>query len=239
MCACTATIEPMLDLLYRDEHLAIVNKPPGWLVHRTPLDKGETRFVLQTLRDQIGQHVWPVHRLDKGTSGVLVFALSAEVARTLGQAFESGEGLHKEYRAFVRGWPLAEGLIDHPLKRMPDDMRSEREEIQPAQTRYATLHRGELPIAQGAFPSLRWAEVQLQPLTGRRHQLRRHMKHIAHPIIGDATHGKGPLNRAVAAHIGVTRLWLHAQHLTLTHPVSGQELRVSAPCGEEWALWSA
>ena len=239
MCACTATIEPMLDLLYRDEHLAIVNKPPGWLVHRTPLDKGETRFVLQTLRDQIGQHVWPVHRLDKGTSGVLVFALSAEVARTLGQAFESGEGLHKEYRAIVRGWPLAEGLIDHPLKRMPDDMRTEREEIQPAQTRYATLHRGELPIEQGLFPSLRWAEVQLQPLTGRRHQLRRHMKHIAHPIIGDATHGKGPLNRAVAAHIGVTRLWLHAQHLTLTHPIAGHELRVSAPCGEEWALWSA
>ena len=228
----------MLDILYRDDYLAIVHKPAGWLVHRTPLDKGETRFVLQTLRDQIGQHVWPVHRLDKGTSGVLVFALSADVARTLGQAFESGEGLHKEYRAIVRGWPLDEGLIDHPLKRMPDDMRSEREEIQPAQTRYATLRRGELSIAQDTFPSLRWAEVLLQPLTGRRHQLRRHMKHIAHPIIGDATHGKGPLNRSVAAHIGVARLWLHAQQLTLKHPIEGTILSVSAPCGEEWGLWS-
>ena len=85
----------MLDILYLDDYLAVVNKPPGWLVHRTPLDKGESRFVLQTLRDQIGQRVWPVHRLDKGTSGILVFALSADVARTLGQAFESGEGLHK------------------------------------------------------------------------------------------------------------------------------------------------
>ncbi len=229
----------MLDILYLDDYLAIVHKPAGWLVHRTPLDKGETRFVLQTLRDQIGQHVWPVHRLDKGTSGVLVFALSAEVARTLGQAFETGEGLHKTYRAMVRGWPLPEGLIDHPLKRMPDDMRSECEEVQPAQTRYATLRRGELPIAQGDFATLRWAEVQLQPLTGRRHQLRRHMKHIAHPIIGDATHGKGPLNRAVAEHLGLQRLWLHALHLDLPHPVSGQLLRVASPLPREWGLWDA
>ena len=229
----------MLELLYLDEHLAVVNKPAGWLVHRTPLDKGESRFVLQTLRDQIGQQVWPVHRLDKGTSGVLVFALSAEVARLLGQAFESSEGLHKTYRAIVRGWPADELLIDHPLKRMPDDMRSQREEIQDAQTRLRTLLRGELPIAQGDFPTLRWAEVQLQPLTGRRHQLRRHMKHIAHPIIGDATHGKGPLNRAVAQHIGMQRLWLHALGLQLTHPVSGESLSLLAPLGPEWLRWRA
>ncbi len=229
----------MLDILYLDDYLAIVHKPAGWLVHRTPLDKGETRFVLQTLRDQIGQPVWPAHRLDKGTSGVLVFALSAEVARTVGLAFETGEGLHKTYQAIVRGWPSEQGLIDHPLKRMPDDMRSEREKIQPAQTRYQTLHRGELPIAQGEFPSLRWAEVQLQPLTGRRHQLRRHMKHIAHPIMGDATHGKGPLNRAVAAHLGVQRLWLHALQLDMYHPVNGQTLTINASCNPEWSLWPA
>jgi tRNA pseudouridine65 synthase len=229
----------MLDILYLDDYLAIVHKPAGWLVHRTPLDKGETRFVLQTLRDQIGQHVWPAHRLDKGTSGVLVFALSAEVARTLGQAFETGEGLHKTYRAIVRGWPLGPGLIDHPLKRMPDDMRVEREEIQPALTRYATLRQSALPMAQGTFTSLRWAEVQLQPLTGRRHQLRRHMKHIAHPILGDATHGKGPLNRAVAHLLGLQRLWLHAESLELPHPVTGESLCLGAPLPVEWAVWDA
>ena len=229
----------MLDILYQDDYLAIVNKPAGWLVHRTPLDKGESRFVLQTLRDQIGQHVWPVHRLDKGTSGVLVFALNADVARQLGQAFESGEGLHKSYRAIVRGWPADEQLIDQPLKRMPDDMRSQREEIQSAQTWLRTLRRGELPIPQAPFPTLRWAEVQLQPVTGRRHQLRRHMKHIAHPILGDATHGKGPLNRAVAAHLGTARLWLHAQGLQLLHPVSGQQMALQAPLGAEWTVWPA
>ncbi len=208
-------------------------------MHRTPLDKGETRFVLQTLRDQIGQRVWPVHRLDKGTSGVLVFARNAEVARTLGQAFESGEGLHKTYRAMVRGWPEDAGLVDHALKRMPDDMRSEREEYQAAQTRYRTLRRGELPLSHGDFARTRWAEVELQPLTGRRHQLRRHMKHIAHPILGDATHGKGPLNRAVAEHIGFNRLWLHALHLELRHPVHDAVLRIEAPLPPEWELWHA
>ncbi len=157
----------------------------------------------------------------------------------MGQAFESGEGLEKTYHAIVRGWPADEQFIDHPLKRMPDDMRGQREEIQSAQTRLRTLQRGELPISQGAFPSLRWAEVQLQPLTGRRHQLRRHMKHIAHPILGDATHGKGPLNRAVAAHLGVGRLWLHALRLQMVHPVSGAALALEAPCGPEWALWRA
>lgn len=229
----------MLDILFHDDYLAIVHKPAGWLVHRTPLDKGESRFVLQALRDQIGQPVWPVHRLDKGTSGVLVFGLSAEVASVLGQAFESGMGLHKSYRAIVRGWPADEQFIDHPLKRMRDDMRSQREEVQSAQTRLRTLRRGELPIAQGTFPTLRWAEVELQPLTGRRHQLRRHMKHIAHPIMGDATHGKGPLNRAVAGHLGTSRLWLHALSLQLMHPVNGTGLTVEASTGSEWALWSA
>jgi tRNA pseudouridine65 synthase len=229
----------MLDILYLDDYLAIVNKPAGWLVHRTPLDKGETRFVLQALRDQIGQHVWPVHRLDKGTSGVLLFVLDADTARTLGQAFETGQGLQKTYRAVVRGWPAESGLIDHPLKRMPDDMRTERLEVQPAQSRFATLRQIELPLPQQGFASTRCAEVELQPLTGRRHQLRRHMKHIAHPIIGDATHGKGPLNRAVADLVGLQRLWLHAESLELPHPVSGRLLRLASPLPSEWGLWHA
>lgn len=218
-----------------------MTKPPGLLVHRTGLDAGETRFALQMLRDQLGRPVWPAHRLDKGTSGVLLFALNPETARLLGQAFESGQGLQKTYRAVVRGWPADEGLIDHPLKRMPDDMRTERMEVQPAQSRFATLRRFELPLPhsqpQQGFASTRCAEVALEPLTGRRHQLRRHMKHIAHPIIGDATHGKGPLNRAVADLIGLQRLWLHAQSLELPHPVSGQRLRLASPLPSEWRLW--
>lgn len=226
-----------LPLLFRDDHLVAVDKPAGVLVHRTGLDAGETRFVLQMLRDQLGQPVWPVHRLDKGTSGVLLFALDAHSASTLGQGFQQDEGLDKTYLAVVRGWPPAEGLIDHPLRRMPDDQRPGREDIQAAQTRWRTLARHELPLPYGRFPATRTALVELHPLTGRRHQLRRHMKHIAHPIIGDATHGKGPLNRALADWLGTRRLWLHASALTLRHPVTGKLLHLQAPPGPEWACW--
>ena len=215
-----------------------VDKPPGLLVHRTGLDAGETRFALQLLRDQLGRAVWPVHRLDKGTSGVLLFALDAGTARALGQAFEAPDAVHKTYVAVVRGWPPAQGLIDHPLKRMEDDARVGREEVQAAQTRYRTLAHYELPLPHGSFPTTRCARVELQPLTGRRHQLRRHLKHIAHPILGDATHGKGALNRAVAALLGVQRLWLHALRLELPHPVSGVPLAIEAPAGPDWERWA-
>ena len=229
----------MLNILYRDHHLIAIDKPPGLLVHRTGLDAGETRFAVQLLRDQIGQMVWPAHRLDKGTSGVLLFALDSDTARLIGQAFEQGTGIQKTYQAMVRSWAPAQGLIDHPLKRMPDDMRTQREEIQAAQTRFETLTRGELPLPYGDFPTTRFAKVQLQPLTGRRHQLRRHLKHIAHPILGDTTHGKGPLNRTVTEFIGLQRLWLHAASLSLQHPVTGEALNIVAEAGGEWAVWDA
>lgn len=227
----------MLDILYTDDYLAAVNKPPGLLVHRTGLDAGETRFALQLLRDQLGRPVWPVHRLDKGTSGVLLFALNADTAHTLGQAFEAGHGLQKTYQAVVRGWPAPTGYTDHPLKRMPDDLRREREAVQTAHTRWRTLEHFDLPLPQGPFETTRCARIELQPLTGRRHQLRRHMKHIAHPIVGDATHGKGPLNRAVAELLGHQRLWLHAHTLALQHPTTGEPLHLQAALGDEWAVW--
>jgi tRNA pseudouridine65 synthase len=228
----------MLKILYLDDYLVAVAKPPGLLVHRTGLDAGETRFALQMLREQLGRHVWPAHRLDKGTSGVLLFALDADTARGLGQAFEGGNGLRKTYHAVVRGWPADAGLIDHPLKRMPDDMRHQREEVQDALTHYRTLERYQLPLPQGSFTHTRCALVELFPHTGRRHQLRRHLKHIAHPIVGDATHGKGPLNRSVAGLLGAHRLWLHATQLALKHPVTGATLHIEAPLDSSWSLWA-
>jgi len=233
----------MLSVLYQDEHLVAISKPPGLLVHRTGLDAGETQFAMQLLRDQLGRHVWPVHRLDKGTSGVLLFALDADTARLLGQQFESGQDMQKTYRAVVRGWPLNEGLIDHPLRRLDDDARAQRLEVQSAITHYCTLDRLELPLPHssphGNHPTTRVALVELQPETGRRHQLRRHLKHLAHPILGDSTHGKGPLNRAVADLMGLQRLWLHALELALRHPHTAQPLRLHAPLGPQWQAWEA
>ena len=231
----------MLPILYQDAHLVAIDKPAGLLVHRTGLDAGETRFALQLLREQLGRPVWPVHRLDKGTSGVLLFALDAGTAGALGAALQADGVVAKTYLALVRGWPADAGLIDHPLTRLPDDTRPTARALtaQAARTRWLTLARHTLPLAHGAFATTRCALIELRPETGRRHQLRRHCKHIAHPIIGDATHGKGPLNRALAGLLGTQRLWLHAGALALAHPVSGQPLLIQAAPGPEWARWSA
>lgn len=220
--------------IYQDEHLVAIDKPPGLLVHRTQLAAREGEAALQLLRDQLGQPVWPVHRLDRGTSGVLLFALSAEVASLLGPMFEQGR-MDKRYLALVRGWPGEdEGIVDHPLARDPE-LPSAGQPMLEAQTRWRVLQRLEWPIVTDPrFPATRVAVLEAEPLQGRRHQIRRHLKHIAHPILGDATHGKGPLNRAVAAHLGQQRLWLHAQRLQLTHPITGAALSLDAPVDASW-----
>jgi tRNA pseudouridine65 synthase len=216
---------PSLHILWRDDHLVAVYKPAGWLVHRTGLDAGETRFVMQTLRDQLGQHVYPVHRLDKGTCGVLVMALHPAAARALSQAFEH-HTVHKRYLALVRGWFPDSAVVDHALR--PDDAPPDAP-AQPAQTRLHCMARLELSASSDPrFASTRASLVCAAPLTGRRHQIRRHLKHLAHPIIGDATHGKGPLNRWWATQLGQQRLWLHAWQLALPHPMSGEWLELGS-----------
>ena len=231
----------MLPILYQDAHLVAIDKPAGLLVHRTGLDAGETRFAVQLLRDQLGQAVWPLHRLDKGTSGVLVFALDADTASVGSSLFQSKLAVTKRYLAMVRGWPAQAGRIDHPLTRMEDDARpsGRAATVQEAATGFQRLATYALPLPYGAFGQTRCAMLALSPETGRRHQLRRHCKHIAHPILGDATHGKGPLNRAVADWLGIQRLWLHAQTLRLQHPWRGDTLEIEAPPGAEWQRWEA
>lgn len=221
-----------LPILYQDASLVVIHKPSGLLVHRSQLDRHETRFAVQLLRDQIGQPVYPVHRLDKGTSGVLVFALAREALAVLGQAFAEGR-VEKRYLAVVRGIPAQEGCIDHPLTRRFDpaehrSLAAQSAAPQEARTRYRTLATVELPVQVDRYPSSRYALVELFPETGRRHQLRRHLKHIAHPIIGDATYGKGRHNRLFQTLFGSHRLLLACTELAFTHPLSGVTLRIDA-----------
>ena len=220
--------------LFQDEHLVAIDKPPGLLVHRTQLAAHEEDAALQRLRDQLGRPVWPVHRLDRGTSGVLLFALSAAVASLLGAMFEQGR-MDKRYLALVRGWPQQDaGVIDHPLARDPE-LPSAGQPLLEAQTGWRVLQRLEWPLTTDPrFPTTRVGLLEAEPQQGRRHQIRRHLKHIAHPILGDATHGKGPLNRAVAQHLGLQRLWLHAAELAFVHPVGQAAVRVQAPVDEAW-----
>lgn len=218
-------MSPALTILWRDEHLVALYKPAGWLVHRSGLDASETRFVLQTLRDQLGQPVFPVHRLDKGTCGLLLMALHPEAARRLGAAWAQQQ-VHKRYLALVRGWAPAQCQIDHALR--PDDAPPEAP-AQAALTDFRCLARLELAQASDArHASTRASLVLAAPHTGRRHQIRRHCKHMAHPIVGDATHGKGPLNRWWAQQLGLQRLWLHAWQLDLAHPMTGAPLALAS-----------
>ncbi len=219
-----------LAILYRDDALIAVHKPPGLLVHRSDIDRHETRFAVQLLRDQTGQHVYPVHRLDKPTSGVLLFATSAAIARTVVAAF-ADHRVHKEYWAVVRGHPPASGRIDHPLRRIEDDYAGPvtAEQAQPASTAFRALAKIELPVAIDRYPASRYALLQLAPETGRQHQLRRHLKHIAHPIIGDVRYGKGNHNRYFREQLGVSRLLLACVAMRLDHPVTGVSLCIEQP----------
>ena len=227
-----------LSILYRDEYVVVIDKPPNLLVHRSEIDRHETRFAIQILRDQIGQRVWPAHRLDRGTSGVLIFGLSTEIASLLGRQFENGT-VEKRYLAVVRGHPPASGTIDHPLSRQRDpyEFRGERSSIeaQPALTNFQKLAEIELAVAVDRYASSRYALLELNPITGRRHQLRRHLKHIAHPIIGDATYGKGRHNRYFAEHLECHRLLLACTEMNFTHPINGENLKIKAPVSGDFA----
>lgn len=214
-----------LPILHADAELVAIDKPAGLLVHPSGLDAHAEATAQELLRDQLGQWLHPLHRLDKGTSGVLLFARTPEAARRYGAAFEQGR-VHKAYLCVVRGWPPDAGEIAYPLARDPERPSRGQERLA-ALTRYTCLARGQWPFAADA----RHALVRAEPATGRRHQIRRHFKHIAHPLVGDANYGKGALNRAAAAHLGVARLWLHALSVALPGG-----LRIEAPPGPEWAL---
>jgi tRNA pseudouridine65 synthase len=197
-----------LTVLHRDASCIVVNKPSGAIVHRGLANDAED--VMRALRNRIGQHVYPVHRLDRGTSGALLFALSSDGARVLCKAFEEGR-VHKRYWAITRGRP-EDGEIDHAI---------EKREGGP---RVAAVTRVRCLGMNG-----RYAFVEAEPLTGRLHQVRRHLKHVACPIIGDVNYGKGEHNSYFREHYGLHRLALHAVAISFEHPETGLLVRVTAP----------
>jgi len=201
------------------------------LVHKSPIDKKEKIFALQLVRDMIGQYVYPVHRLDKPTSGVLLFALSSEIASKLSKEFMAG-GVQKEYLAVVRGYTQNMDTIDYPLKvlldKKSDRDRRNIQESQEAITLYERLATIELPYPVSRYPVARYSLVKLLPKTGRKHQLRRHLKHIFHPIVGDTKYGRGEHNRLFREKLDCHRLLLHASKIEFTHPITKQRVTVEA-----------
>jgi tRNA pseudouridine65 synthase len=215
-------------VLYQDAHFVAVHKPAGMPVHRTGLSPAR-EVVLQRLRDQLGCHVYPVHRLDHATSGALLLALGPEAARRFGALLGQG-AVRKRYWAIVRGHTEPAGEIDHLLRDLDSGLR------RPALTRYRTLARAELPLAVGRYPMARYSLIEAEPVSGRQHQIRRHFKHISHPLIGDTTYGRGEHNRLFRELAGLQRLWLLSRSLGFAHPFGGASVDVVAKPEREWAL---
>lgn len=212
-----------------------INKPSGLLVHRSPIDRRETEFAVQILRDQIGQFVYPVHRLDKPTSGVLLFALDKESAKLIGEQFRSRES-KKSYLAVVRGYIDESGVIEHALSvkldKIADKDSSNDKEAQEATTHYRRVATVEIPFAVGKYDKTRYSLVSLEPQTGRKHQLRRHMKHISHHILGDTKYGRGEHNKLIREEFNCHRMLLHASSLQIKHPYTNDTLIIKAPLDE-------
>jgi len=215
----------MLDILYNDAGIVAIAKPSGLLVHRTGM-AADRETCMSLLRDQLGERVYPIHRLDRGTSGVLLFALSPERARTLSHLFRT-RAVTKRYLAVARGWAPEAAYIDHPFTDPDEEITID------AQTMLRRLATVELPIPVGRYGTARYSLVLAEPVTGRRHQIRRHLAHISHPVIGDSTHGEGRQNRLFRERFGLRRLLLHASRLSFPHPERGEAIHITAPLPEE------
>ncbi|MBL4623597.1 MAG: pseudouridylate synthase [Flavobacteriales bacterium] len=215
-----------LEILYQDEHLVTINKPNGLAVHRSKLMRNTDIFALQLLRDQIGQKVLPVHRLDRKTSGVLLFALSTEVSGAIQKQFQE-RSVSKTYLAVVRGYTKPHEIIDYPLV---NDNNKKQEAI----TAYSLLTSSEVSVPMGNHDTSRYSLIEVSPQTGRTHQIRKHMNHIRHPIIGDRPHGCSKQNRLFKEKWGMSNMMLHAETLEFLHPISNNKIKILAKLPSEF-----
>ncbi len=235
LCKSEQQAEP-LEILYRDDYLVAINKPNGLLVHRSRIAKYANQFAVQVLREQIGQPVYLLHRLDRPTSGVLLFALQSETAKLACEQFAT-RTVDKNYKAIVRG-EIGTGCWNEPLKekldRTTDGKAIQNKSPQSATTWFKQLESFEIPISAGKYTSSRYSLVEVTPTTGRKHQIRRHFNHLSHPIIGDTTYGDRRHNRLFRERLGVDRLLLAATRLRMVHPITGSDLEVNAPLGSDF-----
>ena len=210
----------LLEIIYEDEYLVAINKQHGLLVHRSSIAADAEEFAVQILRNQLGTKVYPVHRLDRKTGGVLLFAKDENTNSKMQIMFSKNE-VKKGYLAIVRGYTPDKLEIDYPLKK-------ENGQVQEAFTKLYTISQSEIPVAFGKFHTSRYSLVKLEPETGRMHQLRKHMAHIFHPIIGDRPHGCNKQNRMFKEKYGMDTMLLHAQSLSLKHPILNTEIKLTA-----------
>lgn len=210
----------MLEILYRDEHLIAINKPSGLLVHKSYYAGPADEYAVEKLTNQIGQKVHLVHRLDRKTSGVLLFALNKETLKLISDQFVSRD-VEKKYIAILRGWTKDEETINY-------DLANENEVIQNAITYYRRLQTSEIDLPFRKHQTSRYSFVEAIPETGRFHQLRKHFKHILHPILGCRKHGCNKQNKLWLQTFNITAMPLHSHQLNFVHPITSEEISINA-----------
>jgi len=215
------------NIIYRDDDLVAINKPCGLLVHRPEiLEEGDSVFALQLLRDLLGQKVYNLHRIDRPTSGVLLFTLNKEMAAKVNDLFKEKK-MKKTYVALVRGWFPHETFLNYPVKNSKD-------KILDAETHFKLLNKYELLIPVEPYETSRYSMIEAHPQTGRWHQIRQHLAHLRHYIINDRVHGTGAHNNMFTEQLGISDLFLHAQKLQFTHPVTEKEILIQAEFPLHW-----
>ncbi|AFK02127.1 pseudouridine synthase [Emticicia oligotrophica DSM 17448] len=219
--------DTVLPILYQDEYYVAINKPHNLLVHRSSIAAEESVFALQLLRDQLNCWVSPCHRIDRKTSGVLLFALSPEADRAMKTQFENQQ-THKKYLALVRGYLPELGMTDRPLAK-------ENGTLQEAITHFRCLKQVELEIEVSRYPTSRYSLAEITPETGRMHQIRRHFAQLRHYLIGDKTYGECKHNKMFEQRFGLNTMLLHASELKFTHPFTGETIEIQAPLSDEFS----
>lgn len=219
-------------ILYQDDDFVAIDKPAGFHVH-APEDEAhavpKSVNAMALLRDQLGRYVYPAHRIDRATSGVVLYALTPEFCGRLGELF-AARAVEKSYYAVVRGWTPEAGVIDSP---MTTSLTSQADPV-PSLTRYVRLHRFELPFETARFKTSRYSLLEAIPETGRLHQIRRHLRRLSYPIIGDTVHGDGEHNRYFRALFGRPYLYLKAYRVSFSHPRTGERIEIRARWNSAW-----
>lgn len=213
-------MDTKLEIVYEDEYIIAINKPAGLLVHRSKLARDAKEFALQLLRDQVGYQVTPIHRLDRKTSGILLFAKQQEFVHAFQMAMQA-EDTKKKYIAIVRGFFPEEITVDHPLI-------NEAKKEQEAETHFRLLKQSEVPLAFGKFETSRYSLIEAFPKTGRMHQIRKHLNHLRHPIIGDRPHGCNKQNALFLKEFNLSKMLLHAESLEMKHPFLKEIILIEA-----------
>lgn len=216
----------VLEILYKDDNLIAINKPHGLLVHKSGYASNANEFAVQFLRDQIGQKVYPCHRLDRKTSGVLLFALNRDTNSKIQQRFTENK-VNKKYVAIVRGFTEDAGVIDYPLT-------NDKGKTQDAITKYKTIQQAEIDIPSGKYNTSRFSLVEIYPQAGRYHQIRKHFAHIMHPIIGDRPHGCNKQNKLFKEKFNMITMMLHASEVSFLYPGLSEEIIIEAHLHNEF-----